>query len=163
MTYPIDETMIHLSPPHSSNAPYAYAKRMIDIMNQAYNYEYGCNFTSIIPTNVYGSHDNFHLDDAHVIPALIHKAYIAKRDSSDFIISGSGTPLRQFIFNEDLGQLIVWVMYNYESSDPIILSVDEEDEVSIKDVALMIANEFEISPIFLFLGFNSFYSSPSST
>ena len=51
-TYPIDETMVHRGPPHSSNAPYAYAKRMIDVMNQAYRKEYGCNFTSIIPTNV---------------------------------------------------------------------------------------------------------------
>ena len=58
-TYPIDETMVHDGPPHSSNAGYAYAKRMIDVMNKAYNEEYGCNYTSIIPTNIYGPHDNF--------------------------------------------------------------------------------------------------------
>lgn len=58
-TYPIDETMVHSGPPHSSNAGYAYAKRMIDVMNKCYNEEYGCNFTSIIPTNIYGPHDNY--------------------------------------------------------------------------------------------------------
>lgn len=58
-TYPIDETMVHNGPPHDSNAGYAYAKRMIDVMNKCYNEEYGCNFTSIIPTNIYGPHDNY--------------------------------------------------------------------------------------------------------
>lgn len=58
-TYPIDETMVHNGPPHSSNEGYAYAKRMIDVMNRCYNEEYGCNFTSIIPTNIFGPHDNF--------------------------------------------------------------------------------------------------------
>jgi GDP-L-fucose synthase len=58
-TYPIDETMVHNGPPHSSNAGYAYAKRMIDVLNKCYNEEYGCNYTSIVPTNIYGQHDNF--------------------------------------------------------------------------------------------------------
>ena len=58
-TFPIDETMLHNGPPHSSNEGYAYAKRMVDTMNRAYKEEYGCNFTSIIPTNIYGPNDNF--------------------------------------------------------------------------------------------------------
>jgi GDP-L-fucose synthase len=58
-TYPIDETMVHNGPPHTSNEGYAYAKRMIDVMNRCYRDEYGCNFTSIIPTNIYGAHDNY--------------------------------------------------------------------------------------------------------
>lgn len=61
-TYPIDETMVHNGPPHTSNEGYAYAKRMIDVMNRCYKEEYGCNFTSIIPTNIYGPHDNFRFD-----------------------------------------------------------------------------------------------------
>jgi GDP-L-fucose synthase len=60
-SYPIDETMIHDGPPHESNIGYAYAKRMIDVVNKCYHEEYGCNFTSIIPTNIYGPHDNFRL------------------------------------------------------------------------------------------------------
>ena len=57
--YPIDESMIHNGPPHTSNEGYAYAKRLIDVMNRCYKEEYGCNYTSIIPTNVFGPHDNY--------------------------------------------------------------------------------------------------------
>ena len=103
--YPIDETMLHDGPPHSSNEGYAYAKRMIDTMNRAYNEEYNCKFTSIIPTNIYGPHDNYNIQNGHVIPGLIHKCYIAKRDDTDFSIWGSGKPLRQFMYSEDLAKV----------------------------------------------------------
>lgn len=79
-TYPIDETMVHNGPPHDSNYGYAYAKRMIDVMNKVYHEQYGCNFTSVIPTNIFGPHDNFNLEDSHVIPGLIHKCYLAKSE-----------------------------------------------------------------------------------
>ncbi|KAA0152176.1 hypothetical protein FNF29_04043 [Cafeteria roenbergensis] len=138
-TYPIDETMIHDGPPHSSNEGYAYAKRMIDVMNRCYRDQHGCSFTSIIPTNIYGPDDNFSIQDGHVIPGLIHKCYIAKRDGTPFTIWGSGTPLRQFIHSHDLAALTVWTLRSYEEADPIILSVDEAAEVSIRDVALMVA------------------------
>ncbi len=149
-TYPIDETMLHDGPPHPSNEGYAYAKRLIDTMNRAYAEEYGCNFTSIIPTNIYGPHDNFSIQKGHVIPGLIHKCYIAKRDGTPFTIWGSGTPLRQFIYSIDLAELTVWVMREYHSPDPITLSVDEAAEVSIKDVALSVAKamKFEGEVIF---------------
>ena len=142
--YPIDETMINNGPPHHSNDAYSYAKRMLDIINRSYNREYGCNFTSIIPTNIYGPFDNFNIENGHVIPSLIHKAYNAKKNNDNFIVYGSGKPLRQFIYNEDLAELILFVMKNYNSVEPIILSVDEKDEVSIKDIAYMIANAFNI-------------------
>ena len=138
-SYPIDETMLHAGPPHSSNEGYAYAKRMVDTMNRAYNEQYGCNFTSIIPTNIYGPADNFSIQNGHVIPGLIHKCYIAKRDGEPFTIWGSGKPLRQFMYSEDLAELTVWVVKEYHSPEPIIISVDEAAEVSIKDVALLVA------------------------
>ncbi|CAJ0872548.1 6113_t:CDS:2, partial [Entrophospora sp. SA101] len=100
-TYPIDETMIHNGPPHDSNFGYAYAKRLIDAQNKAYNDQFGDNFTSVIPTNVFGPYDNYDLEDSHVIPGL----------------------------------LIIWVLREYTEIDPIILSVGEKDEISIKDVA----------------------------
>eukprot|EP01012_Entosiphon_sulcatum_P005847 TRINITY_DN12697_c0_g1_i1.p1 TRINITY_DN12697_c0_g1~~TRINITY_DN12697_c0_g1_i1.p1 ORF type:complete len:324 (+),score=51.03 TRINITY_DN12697_c0_g1_i1:29-973(+) len=137
-TYPIDETMLHNGAPHSSNEGYAYAKRMIDVLNRCYNEEYGTHFTSVIPTNIFGSHDNFHLEDSHVIPGLIHKCYLAKKNGTDFTIMGSGAPLRQFIYSIDLAKLMVWAVRHYGETEPIILSVGEEDEVSIKDVAEMI-------------------------
>lgn len=138
-SYPIDETMLHNGPPHPSNEGYAYAKRLIDTMNRAYKEEYDCNFTSIIPTNIYGPADNFSIQGGHVIPGLIHKCYIAKRDGTPFTIWGSGTPLRQFIYSRDLAELTVWTLREYDDPTPITLSVDPEKEVSIRDVALAVA------------------------
>mmetsp|Transcript_31558 Transcript_31558/g.67246 ORF Transcript_31558/g.67246 Transcript_31558/m.67246 type:complete len:325 (-) Transcript_31558:122-1096(-) len=148
--YPIDETMLHDGPPHPSNEGYALAKRLIDTMNRAYAEEYGCNFTSIIPTNIYGPHDNFSIQNGHVIPGLIHKCYNAKRDGTPFTIWGSGTPLRQFIYSLDLAELTVWVMREYHSPHPITLSVDESAEVPIRDVALAVARamKFEGEVVF---------------
>jgi GDP-L-fucose synthase len=85
-SYPINETMVHDGPPHTSNEGYAYAKRMIDVMNRCYKEEYGCNFTSIIPTNIYGPHDNYSIEDGHVIPGLIHKCYLAKKNGNKLIL-----------------------------------------------------------------------------
>lgn len=138
-SYPIDETMIHAGPPHASNYGYAYAKRMIDVQNRAYHEQYGHMFTSVIPTNIYGPHDNFNIEDGHCIPGLIHKVYTAKQRGEDFVCWGSGTPLRQFIFSQDLARLFLWTMREYASIEPLILSVGEEDEVSIGDVVRMIA------------------------
>ena len=143
-TYPIDETMVHSGPPHVSNEGYAYAKRMIDVLNRCYHDEYGSRFTSVIPTNIYGPHDNFNVQGGHVIPGLIHKCYVAKQTGGEFTVWGSGTPLRQFIYSLDLAALMVWVLRDYDSIEPIILSVGEADEVSIRDVALMIAEAMEI-------------------
>jgi GDP-L-fucose synthase len=138
-SYPIDETMLHDGPPHSSNEGYAYAKRLIDTMNRAYAEEYQCNFTSIIPTNIYGPADNFCIESGHVIPGLIHKCVLAQKNNTPFTIWGSGTPLRQFVYSRDLAELTVWVLREYHDPTPITLSVDEEEEVSIKDVALAVA------------------------
>ncbi|KAI9318298.1 hypothetical protein DFJ73DRAFT_791627 [Zopfochytrium polystomum] len=138
-TYPINETMIHSGPPHESNYGYAFAKRMVDVMNQVYHDQYGCNFTSVIPTNVFGPHDNYNLEDAHVIPGLIHKCYLAKLNNTKFTVMGTGAPLRQFIFSFDLAKLMLWVLREYEMIEPIILSVPESDEITIKSVADLIA------------------------
>jgi GDP-L-fucose synthase len=133
-TYPIDETMIHDGPPHFSNEAYAYAKRMLDVQNRIYNSEYGCKFTSVIPTNIYGPHDNWHLVDSHVIPGLVHRLYNAKRDNQPFTAYGSGKPLRQFIYSRDLARLFIWVLRHYDDPSTIILSTDESEERTIKDV-----------------------------
>eukprot|EP00938_MAST-03A_sp_MAST-3A-sp1_P001536 g1536.t1 len=88
-TYPINETMLHDGAPHKSNEGYAYAKRMIDVLNRCYNAQYGCKFTSVIPTNIYGKHDNFSIQDGHVIPGLMHKCLLAKKNGTDFTVWGS--------------------------------------------------------------------------
>ncbi|XP_041424185.1 GDP-L-fucose synthase isoform X4 [Xenopus laevis] len=149
-TYPIDETMIHNGPPHTSNFGYSYAKRMIDVQNRAYYEQHGCKFTSVIPTNVFGPHDNFNIDDGHVLPGLIHKVYSAKQNGTALSIWGTGQPRRQFIYSLDLARLFIWVLREYNEVDPIILSVGEEDEVSIKEAAesIVAAMEFKGELIF---------------
>uniref|UniRef100_A0AAY4CVK2 NAD-dependent epimerase/dehydratase domain-containing protein n=1 Tax=Denticeps clupeoides TaxID=299321 RepID=A0AAY4CVK2_9TELE len=126
-TYPITEKMIHNGPPHDSNFGYSYAKRMIDVNNRAYFQQFGHRYTAVIPTNVFGPHDNFSIEDGHVLPGLIHKTYLAK--------GKTGNPRRQFIYSLDLARLFLWVLREYDEVEPIILSVGEEDEVSIKDAA----------------------------
>ena len=152
--YPIDETMVHNGPPHpSSNAGYSVAMREVDDMNRIYKKMYGCNFTSIIPTNVYGPHDDYEIDGGDdvvivdsntVIPGLIHKCYLAKQKGEDLTLWGSGSPLRQFIHSEDLGRLTVWVMREYNDVEPIILSCDEAAEVPIDDVVQMVASAMKL-------------------
>ncbi|XP_033919690.1 GDP-L-fucose synthase isoform X1 [Melopsittacus undulatus] len=121
-TYPIDETMIHNGPPHSSNFGYSYAKRMIDIQNRGYFEQHGCRFTAVIPTNVFGPHDNFNIEDGHVLPGLIHKVYLAKQNGSALTVWGTGKPRRQFIYSLDLARLFLWVLREYDEVEPIILS-----------------------------------------
>lgn len=142
-TYPIDETMVHNGPPHPSNFGYSYAKRMIDVQNKAYNEQYGCMFTSVVPCNVFGPHDNFNVLKGHVIPGLINKAYEAKKNGTPFEIWGTGSPLRQFIYSQDLAKLFIWTVRDYNEIEPIILATDEADEVSIKEVAMMILEAFD--------------------
>jgi GDP-L-fucose synthase len=139
-TYPIDETMLHNGPPHNSNDAYAYAKRMMEIHCRAYNEQYNTNFSCIIPTNIYGPHDNYSLEDGHVIPSLIHKCYLSKEANIPFEVRGTGKPLRQFIYAEDLAKII---MLSIESLNRDNLIVSCDDEYSIGDIAKLIANEFD--------------------
>uniref|UniRef100_A0A8B9SF54 GDP-L-fucose synthase n=1 Tax=Anas platyrhynchos TaxID=8839 RepID=A0A8B9SF54_ANAPL len=97
--------------------------------------QHGCRFTAVIPTNIFGPHDNFNIEDGHVLPGLIHKVYLAKQSGSALTVWGTGKPRRQFIYSLDLARLFLWVLREYEEVEPIILSVGEEDEVSIKEAA----------------------------
>ncbi len=134
--YPLTEKKIHIGEPHNSNYAYAYAKRMLDIQSRAYKEQYGVNYTCVIPTNIYGPNDNFNLENGHVLPALIHKCYLAKKNNTDFVVWGSGKPLREFIYSEDVGRLTEWALNNYEEEEPIIFSTS--DEISIGNVAEMV-------------------------
>lgn len=108
-----------------------------DVQIKAYREQYGLNYTSVIPTNIYGINDNFNTENGHVIPSLIHKCYIAKETNTPLVIWGSGKPLREFIYNKDVTKLTEWVLENYNENEPIILSTSEE--ISIKDVVDMIS------------------------
>ena len=141
--YPLTEKKIHLGPPHSTNDSYSYAKRMADIQIRAYREQYGLNYVSVIPTNIYGPNDNFDLANGHVVPSLIHKCYLAKKNNTPFKIWGSGKPLREFIFSKDVGRLTKWVLENYEEEEPIIFSTSKE--VSIKDVVDLIVKHMSFN------------------
>jgi GDP-L-fucose synthase len=136
--YPLNEKKIHLGPPHDSNYPYAYAKRMADIQIRSYREQYGLNYKSVIPTNIYGPNDNFNLENSHVLPALIYKCYNSIKENKDLIVWGTGKPLREFIFSKDVADLSLWVLENYEENEPIILSTSQE--ISIKDLATLVAD-----------------------
>ena len=138
--YPLTEKKIHLGEPHNSNYPYAYAKRMAEVQSRAYNEQYDTNYVCVIPTNIYGPHDNFSISDGHVLPALLHKCYLAKQNNTDLKVWGSGKPLREFIYSEDVAKLSEWALDNYEEQEPIILSTS--DEISIKDVVDIIVDKF---------------------
>ncbi|XP_053390490.1 GDP-L-fucose synthase-like, partial [Mercenaria mercenaria] len=143
--YPIDETMIHNGPPHDSNYGYAYAKRMIDVLNKGFHQDYGHMFTAIISTNVFGPNDYFSVDDGHVLPGLIHKTYMAQRENTDLVVYGTGKPLRQFIYSRDLAKLIIWALREYNEVEPIILSVGEKDEISIKEASCYIIKHMQFN------------------
>ena len=134
--YPLTEEKVHLGEPHFSNYPYAYAKRMADIQIRAYRAQYGIEYVSVIPTNIYGPHDNFNIETGHVLPSLIHKCYLAQQNNTDFVIWGTGKPLREFIFSKDIAKLTEWVLDNYTDEQPIIFSTS--DAVTIKDVVDLI-------------------------
>ncbi len=148
--YPISESALHNGPPHNSNYAYAYAKRMLDIHCRVYREQFNRNYFCVVPTNVYGPNDNYDLQDGHVIPALIHQCYLAKQNNTPFYVKGSGTPLRQFIYSEDIARCIyhiAWGIGGLRGKDSVILSVGEKEEVSIGDVAKLIASAFEYDNI----------------
>ena len=151
-TYPINENMLHDGPPHFSNDAYSYAKRMMEVHCKAYNENYNTNYSCIIPTNIYGSNDNFSLEDGHVLPSLVHKCYLANRENINFEIRGTGIPLRQFIYYGDLARIIVNCIEKL-NRESLIISPDEE--YSIKYIAEEISKAFEYNKDIVF---NTSYS-----
>jgi GDP-L-fucose synthase len=138
--YPLTEDQLHMGPPHHSNFGYAYAKRMLEVQSRAYRQQFGCNFVSVIPNNLYGINDNYDLDSGHVIPALIRKFHEAKIFGHDHVdIWGSGTPLREFTFARDAAKIILWLSENYDGAEPV--NIGNPERVSIETLAYMIAEE----------------------
>lgn len=120
-----------------TNEPYAIAKIAGIKMCEAYRSQYGCNFISVMPTNLYGYNDNYHPQNSHVLPALIRKFHESKLNQSAHVeIWGTGTPLREFLFADDLADACYFLMQNYNDSG--FLNVGVGHDISIKDLALLI-------------------------
>ncbi|MEW6482926.1 MAG: GDP-L-fucose synthase [bacterium] len=120
-----------------TNEAFAVAKIAGIKMCEAYNQEYNTNFISAIPTNAYGPNDNFDLDDSHVIPALIKKFHNAKiKGENNVVLWGTGKPIREFIYVDDLADASIFLMEGYNKSD--IINIGTQEGVSIKELAYLI-------------------------
>jgi GDP-L-fucose synthase len=134
--YPLVEEKIFQGVPHYSNDAYAYSKRMMQMLCQFAKNE-GYNYYTLVPTNIFGENDNFNLYHGHVIPSLIHKCYLAKENNTNFIVWGSGNPLREFIYSKDIAKLVKNFLNMQIDFDSIIIS--NSIEISISDGAKLIA------------------------
>jgi GDP-L-fucose synthase len=134
---PIQEDSLLTGELEPTNAPYAVAKIAGIKMCQAYRDQYGCNFISLMPTNLYGPNDNYDLQNAHVLPALIRKFYEAKVEAKPYVeIWGTGSPKREFLHVDDLADACLFLMLNYDS--PEIINVGTGEDLTIRDLALLI-------------------------
>jgi GDP-L-fucose synthase len=120
-----------------TNEPYAIAKIAGIKMCDAYRAQYGCNYISVMPTNLYGYNDNYHPQNSHVLPALIRKFHEAKEQNSEAVtIWGTGTPKREFLFADDLAAACYYLMQNYNEEG--LVNVGTGEDLSIKDLALLV-------------------------
>jgi len=136
---PIKEEYLLTGLLETTNEPYAIAKIAGLKMCQYFREQYGCNFISIMPTNLYGINDNFDLKTSHVLPALLRKFHDAKLNNENQVeIWGSGNPKREFLYVDDLAHACVFLMKNYNKSETV--NVGTGEDISIKDLALLIKN-----------------------
>lgn len=135
---PIKEEYLWDGYPEETNAPYAFAKRMLIVQAQAYKEQYDFNSIVVMPGNLYGPYDNFHLEDSHVVPALIVKFVDAVKNNKDqVVVWGDGLATRDFFYVEDAVDGVISLMQQYDEPEPINLSTGEE--VSIKTIVELIS------------------------
>lgn len=122
-----------------TNEPYAIAKITGIKMCEAYRDQYGCNFISAMPTNMYGPNDNYHPENSHVLPALIRKFHeAAENNSPEVVVWGDGTPMREFLYADDLANALVYLMLNYDDKE--FVNVGYGSDVTIGELANMIGD-----------------------
>ena len=120
-----------------TNEPYAIAKIAGIKMCESYKRQYGCNFISVMPTNMYGPNDNYNLNNSHVLPALIRKFHDAKENNLPSVeMWGTGTPMREFLHADDLGDACVFLMNTYDGEQ--FVNIGSGKDLTIKDLALLI-------------------------
>ena len=119
-----------------TNEPYAIAKIAGIKMCDAYRSQYGCNFISVMPTNLYGPNDNYDLQNSHVLPAMIRKFHEAKLNGTSVELWGTGSPKREFLHADDMAEACVFLMENY--NEPGLVNIGTGEDLSIKELAEMI-------------------------
>jgi GDP-L-fucose synthase len=136
---PIPESALLTGPLEPTNEPYAIAKIAGIKLCQAYAREYGANFISAMPTNLYGPNDNFDLESSHVLPALLRKAHLAKKEGvRELLVWGSGKPRREFLHVDDLAAACVFLLEKYDS--PEIVNIGCGEDISIRELAELICD-----------------------
>jgi|TARA_R110002060_G_scaffold68228_6_gene76944 GDP-L-fucose synthase len=130
VNYPLTEDQVHNGPPHLSNFGYAYSKRMLDVQSKALRQQYGCNFICAIPNNLYGPHDNFDLENGHVIPAIIRKIWEAKQTGVAPIFWSDGSALREFTYAPDLSRILLHLLNEYNDPEPVNIGIAEERSIA---------------------------------
>lgn len=134
---PLKEEYLLTGELEPTNEPYAIAKIAGIKLCDAYRAQYGCNFISVMPTNLYGPNDNYDLQKSHVVPAMIRKFHEAKITSAkEVVIWGTGSPLREFLHVDDLADACFYLMKNYD--EPGLVNIGVGHDISIKDLALMV-------------------------
>jgi GDP-L-fucose synthase len=134
---PIKEEYLLTGELEPTNDAYAIAKIAGIKMCQSYNQQYGTNFISVMPTNLYGYNDNYDLNSSHVLPAMIRKFHEAKMNKAYHVeIWGDGTPMREFLFVDDLAEACVYLMNNYNDSG--IVNIGTGEDITIKDLAYLV-------------------------
>jgi GDP-L-fucose synthase len=136
---PIPESALLTGELEYTNEPYAIAKIAGLKMCESFNLQYGTNYIAVMPTNLYGPRDNFHLENSHVIPGIMHKMHLAKgRDSVE--LWGTGKPLREFLWSEDMADACIYVLENVDFKDVNChINIGSGKEISIADLAQLIA------------------------
>lgn len=134
---PLKEEYLLTGVLESTNEPYAIAKIAGIKLCEAYRDQYECNYISVMPTNLYGVNDNYHPQNSHVLPALIRKFHEAKAGNAPQVeIWGTGSPLREFLFADDLAEAALFLMLNYDGKQ--FVNIGSGTDLSIKDLALLI-------------------------
>lgn len=134
---PLKEEYLLTGPLEYTNEPYAIAKIAGIKLCESYRLQYGCDFISVMPTNLYGPNDNYDLNNSHVLPALLRKMITAKNNNAPFIeMWGSGSPLREFLYADDLADACFFLMNNY--SDSGIVNIGTGEDIAIKDLTMLI-------------------------
>lgn len=134
---PLKEEYLLTGPLEPTNEPYAIAKIAGIKMCETYRHQYGCNYISVMPTNLYGPNDNYDLQNSHVLPALLRKFHEAKIENNPYVeVWGSGSPRREFLHVDDLADACLFLMENYNEASPV--NIGSGQDISIKELAFLI-------------------------
>lgn len=147
LDYPLTSEQIHQKIPDTSNEGYSYSKRILSTASKLLTRCSDIEVVNLIPTNLYGKYDNFHLHNSHVIPGLIHKIHLAKENNSELIVKGDGGAIRQFVYADDFARIILFFVNCklQNKFNSVIVGPSVQDEISIKQLVNKLVHIFDFS------------------